>query len=107
MFISRVAVFASALDCSSNQVYTKITKKTASFASEESFTIYSGSTVVYSSPSLTNNEERVIEVCLSGSTNHQYTLEMSDTYGDSWSDGAWIKLFGVVLESMLLKPCGD
>ncbi|KAK8792628.1 hypothetical protein WA171_002581 [Blastocystis sp. BT1] len=86
-----LSVFASALDCSSNQVYTKITKKTASFASEESFTIYSGSTVVYSSPSLTNNEERVIEVCLSGSTNHQYTLEMSDTYGDSWSDGAWIK----------------
>ena len=33
----------------------------------------------------------MIEVCLSGSTNHQYTLEMSDTYGDSWSDGAWIK----------------
>ena len=91
MFILCIAVFASALDCPSNQVYTKITKKTASFASEESFTIYSGSTIVYSSPSLTDNDERVIEVCLSGSTNHQYTLEMSDTYGDSWSNGAWIK----------------
>ena len=88
---SLLAVFASALDCLSDQVYTKITKKTAYFSSEESFRIYSGSTVVYTSPSLTDNDEREIEVCLSASTNHQYTLEMIDGYGDSWSDGAWIK----------------
>ncbi|KNB41501.1 hypothetical protein JH06_5108 [Blastocystis sp. subtype 4] len=86
-----LSVLAFALDCSSNQVYTKITKKTGYYANEESFKIYSGSTEVYTSPSLTNSEERVIEVCLSASTNYQYSLEMTDSYGDSWSDGAWIK----------------
>ena len=91
MFESVLAVLAFALDCSSNQVYTKITKKTGYYANEESFKIYSGSTEVYTSPSLTNSEERVIEVCLSASTNYQYSLEMTDSYGDSWSDGAWIK----------------
>ena len=88
---SLIAIIASSLDCSSSQVYTKITKKTGSFSSEESFRIYSGSTVVYTSPSFTDSDEREIEVCLSASTNHQYTLEMIDSYGDSWADGAWIK----------------
>ncbi|KNB41646.1 hypothetical protein JH06_4874, partial [Blastocystis sp. subtype 4] len=91
VLLTILSVFTFALDCSSTQVYTKITKKTEYFASEESFTIYSGSTEVYTSPSLTNSEERVIEVCLSASTNYQYTLEMADGYGDSWSDGAWIQ----------------
>ena len=88
---SLIAIIASSLDCSSSQVYTKITKKTGSFSSEESFRIYSGSTVVYTSPSFAASGEREIEVCLSASTNHQYTLEMLDSYGDSWADGAWIK----------------
>ena len=64
LVISLIVIIASALDCPSNQVYTKITKKTRSFSSEESFRIYSGSTVVYTSPSLTDSDEREIEVCL-------------------------------------------
>ena len=90
LVISLIAIIASSLDYSSNQVYTKITKKTRSFSSEQSFRIYSGSTVVYTS-SFAASGEREIEVCLSASTNHQYTLEMLDSYGDSWADGAWIK----------------
>lgn len=62
------------------------------YAYEESFKIYSGSTAVYSSPSLVSNDERVIEVCLSGPSNYQYTLEMNDSGGDSWSNGCWIKI---------------
>ena len=90
-----LAVLAASLDCTSSQVYVKITKKTASWANEESFKILSGSITVYTSPSLTNNQERVIEVCLTSSTNNQYTLQMSDTAGDSWSDGAYIMMEGI------------
>ena len=71
-------------------MYVKITKKTVSFAIEESFTISDGATVVFTSPSLVNNDVRVLEVCLQPSTNNQYSLEMKDSYGDSWSNGAWI-----------------
>ena len=95
MIILPIVAFTSALDCPTDQVYTKITKKTMYFAVEESFKIYSGSTVIYTSPSLIDSDEREIEVCLSGPENHQYTLEMIDSYGDSWSDGAWIKFEGI------------
>ena len=85
----------TALDCSSNEVYSKITKKTGNWASEESFKIYAGGALAYSSPSLVNNQERVLEVCLSSATNNQYTIEMKDSLNDSWTNGAWIKIEGI------------
>ena len=65
---------------------------TGSWAQEESFTISSGSTVVYTSPSLVNNSERTIETCLPSSSNHVYTLTMKDTANDAWTDNAWIMI---------------
>ncbi|KNB41579.1 hypothetical protein JH06_5160 [Blastocystis sp. subtype 4] len=93
--MSSLAILASSLICPSNQVYVKMTKKTASWAGEESFKILSGSTVVYTSPSLVNNQERVIEQCITASNHNQYTLQMSDSAGDSWSDGAWLMIEGI------------
>ena len=90
-----VATLTTAVDCPSSQVYAKITKKTASYANEESFTISDGATVVFTSPSLVNSDVRVLEVCLQPSTNSQYSLEMKDSYGDSWSNGAWIEIEAV------------
>ena len=90
-----VATLTTAVDCPSSQVYAKITKKTASYANEESFTISDGATVVFTSPSLVNSDVRVLEVCLQPSTNSQYSLEMKDSYGDSWSNGAWIEIEGM------------
>ena len=73
----------------------KIIKKTLSWASEESFQILSGSQTLYTSPSLVNSEERTLETCLTAAANNQYTLKMKDSFGDSWSSGAWIELYSI------------
>ena len=78
------------LDCASGQVFASITKKTGSWASEESFTISDITGVVYTSPTLVNSQERVLDICLPATNTHTYTLTMNDSYGDSWTDGAWI-----------------
>ena len=61
--------------CSTGEVYAKFTKQSgANYASEESYEVYSGSTLLASSPTFVNNELRETEVCLTVSTNNQYTL---------------------------------
>ena len=72
----------------------KITKKTAEFANEESFTILDGSTVLYESPPFADSEERILEVCLPATDFYQYTIHMHDSAGNSWTNGAWIKMEG-------------
>lgn len=78
------------LDCSSGEVFATIIKKTGSYASEESFTISADTGVVYTSPTLVNSQERVLETCLPATNTFTYTLTMKDSFGDSWTDGAWI-----------------
>lgn len=65
-----------------------------SWASEESFNVYSGSTLLYTSPTFANGEVRTIEQCLTSSTNNQYTIELLDSYGDSWSTGSYLTIYG-------------
>ena len=72
--ISSIVALALSLDCDSNQNYLKIIKKTGSWANEESFEIRNGNTALYTSPSLTNNQVRTIETCLTSTTNSIYTL---------------------------------
>lgn len=79
----------STLECGINEVYIKFIKKTFEKANEESFKLFSGSQVVFTSPSLSDNYERSIEICIPKSVNNQYTLEMYDT-SSFWSDGAWL-----------------
>jgi len=67
-------------------------KKTLSWGQEESFKIYAGETVVFTSPVFESVAERVMEACFATSTNHVYRIEMKDSAGDSWSDGAWIEI---------------
>ena len=76
-------------------MYARIVKKTTSSAGDESFKILSGETVLYTSPSLVNNQERSLDVCLPATTNNVYTLHMYDKTVTSWSDGAWIIIYGV------------
>ena len=64
------------------------------YASEESFKVYNGATLLYTSPTFATNEVRTIEQCLSASTNNQYTLQLSDSYGDSWSSLAFLTIYG-------------
>ena len=81
-----------ASDCTSDQVYVKMTKKTLSWGQEESFKIYAGSSVVFTSPVFEVNAERVMQECLPVTQSHMYRIEMSDSAGDSWSDGAWLQI---------------
>lgn len=81
---------ALTIDCAPGTDYAKIIKKTTSWASEESFSVSSGSTVLFTSPSLVNDQERAFEVCLTASANHIYTLKLMDSRNDSWTNGAWI-----------------
>ncbi|KAK8807821.1 hypothetical protein WA171_000770 [Blastocystis sp. BT1] len=91
-----IAIFSLtvAVDCTSSQVYIKFVKKTLTLASQESFSILSGTTSLYDSPSLTNSEERTIETCIQQTTNNQYTLGMYDTTS-YWSSGAWLEIYGI------------
>ena len=79
--------------CNSQQAYVKIIKKTEQYAAYEFFKIFDGAQEVYSSPSLTDYSERVIETCLPKSTNLQYTVKLISTTS-GWTDGAWIKAEG-------------
>ena len=93
--------------CSTGEVYAKFTKQSgANYASEESYEVYSGSTLLASSPTFVNNELRETEVCLTVSTNNQYTLLLKDSYGDSWTTGSWLKVTGangnVVFKVMMI-----
>ena len=65
------------------------------WAEEESFMIFSGSQMVYASPSFTFNSERVVEICLDASTNNQYTLTLYDDSADGWNSGSWISFVGI------------
>ena len=48
------------------------------------------SSLVYTSPSLLNNDVRTIETCLAASTNSQYVLRMQDS-----DNTAWLEVYGV------------
>ena len=75
------------------------------YASEESFVVTSGSTVVFTSPALADVEDRTFELCLPNEANDLFSLTMLDQMVDSWSDGAWILIKGVndntVLKTMM------
>ena len=48
------------------------------------------SSLVYTSPSLLNNDVRTIETCLATSTNNQYVLRIQDS-----GNTAWLEVYGV------------
>ena len=80
------------------------------FASEESYKILSGSTVLLTSAAFANNELRTDEYCLNAAPNNQYTFRMIDTYqssGDSWSSGSWVSIAGqygnIVLKNFMTE----
>ena len=85
----------------------KAIKKTTTAAAEESFVIKYGSSTAYTSPTFTNNNETILDICLPSSSNYQYTLVMKDSGNNTWSNGAWIELRNsydtVVLKAIMTK----
>ena len=72
----------------------KLVKKNANYYSEESVVILSGTTSIYTSPAFTSGTN-TFEACLTATTNNQYTMQLKDSYGDSWSSGAWVEIRGL------------
>ena len=84
---------STSIQCSSDQDYVKITKMTTYYASEESFEIVSGSSVLFTSPPFSNYAQQyVYEVCLNASSNHIYTLIMKDSASGGWYTGGLISM---------------
>ena len=67
----------------------------SSYASEESFKVYSGNELLMTSPTFANNELRDIEYCLPATQNNQYTIQLLDSGKDSWQSGSWVRIAGV------------
>ena len=96
ILLSFLVILSYSIQCSSNQDYAKITKKTTIYASSELFEIVSGSSVLFTSPSFDEDYQHYdMETCLNASSNHIYTL-VYKVSGTSpyrwWGSGAWISL---------------
>ena len=83
------------LECSDTENYLKVTKKSKRYAGEESFVIRSGSTTVLQSPEFESHTTQTFEYCVPKNTNNQYSMQLEDSYGDSWYAGAWLELRGI------------
>lgn len=66
-----------------------------SWASEESFKIYVNEALIKESPEFVNSATQTFEYCISGGPNSQYTLKLFDSFGDSWTSGAWLEIRGL------------
>ena len=95
LVLSSVVSLSAALVCQNGQNYIKIIKKSTTSAAEESFTISDGSTVLVQSVTFTNNAEQTFEYCVTQNTNSQYSLEMKDSWGDSWTNGSYMEIRGI------------
>ena len=97
----------STLTCNNGEVYVSVTKKCMSWGTEESYKILNGATELKTSAPFANNEQRTDEYCLTATTNNQYTFKIIDSYGDSWTNGAWVSVAGiygnVVLKATLVE----
>lgn len=106
LYTSLLDSLSPSIQCLSNQHYLKITKKTTFNAKRESFLILSESTVLFSSPPFSNNQQYVFELCLNSSSTHIYTLLMRDT-GTGWNLGTWIVMSDIndnTLFTGFMKP---
>ena len=91
ILLSFLVILSYSIQCSSNQDYVKIIMNTVTYADEISFLVKSESSTLFTSPSFSNNQVHVYEVCLSASSNHIYTLIMKDSNSWGWNDG-WISM---------------
>ena len=100
-----VGSLVSALDCQEGTTYVKIIKKNEGYSSEESFSISNSAGVLIQSITLTDDSTQTFEHCIADTPNSQYVLKMMDSYGDSWTSGAWIEIRGlydnVVFKNMM------
>ena len=77
LFLILLSLSLTDTTCASNTVYVKFIMHTGVFGSEnESFEIYDGNTLLYTSPVFESNALREWEHCLTATVNNQYTLQV-------------------------------
>ena len=94
MYVRLVSFALGDITCNAGETYFKFVKYSGMYANEETFRIYDGNVLLYTSPTLVSSEPRTIEECLTSSTNNQYSLQLIDAYGDSWSSPAYLEIVG-------------
>ena len=85
----------ASITCGDREVYVKFVKKTTKWANEESWQVMTGFSLVYESPPLTDDQVITIETCITSSSFNYYYVKMMDSGDDSWSDGAWLEIYGI------------
>ena len=97
--------------CDTGKTYARFYMVCKSYCTEQSFTISSGETVVYTSGPFVNNEISDTNDCLTSSSNDQYTLKLSDSFGDSWASGSYLAIYGeygnIFFKGYLLSDSND
>ena len=69
-------------------------KQNTEYADEESFRILNGNELVEETYYLIDEELDEFDWCIPVNQNYQYTLQMEDEYGDSWTTGSWLEIRG-------------
>ena len=85
---------STAVVCSDQENWVKIIKQNRNHATEESVQIYGGTQILYSSPPQVIDQLYSIDYCLEKTVNDQYTISLVDSYGDSWTNGAYLEVHG-------------
>ena len=96
LFLILLSLSLTDTTCASNTVYVKFIMHTGVFGSEnESFEIYDGNTLLYTSPVFESNALREWEHCLTATVNNQYTLQMKHAWGSTWISGSYLTIQGI------------
>lgn len=85
---------SAAVVCTDQENWVKIIKQNRNHAGEESVQIYDGEQILYTSPPQVIDQLYTIDYCLSKTVNDQYTMSLVDSYGDSWTNGAYLEIQG-------------
>ena len=92
LFIASISV--AQITCMPGKTYVKITMKCASYCNEQGVEILDGSNSLYVNDIYINYQDSEVEVCIDSSSTGLYTLELSDSYGDGWSDNSYVTMVG-------------
>ena len=95
-FILSLLICASVVgqSCSAGFFPILARKQNTEYADEESFRILNGNELVEETYYLIDEELDEFDWCIPVNQNYQYTLQMEDEYGDSWTTGSWLEIRG-------------
>lgn len=94
LFVIIASLSMAQISCVTGKTYVKITMKCATYCYEQGVKILDGTSIVYQNEAYIDNQDSVVESCIDTSSTGLYTLELSDNYGDGWTDNSYVTLTG-------------